>query len=323
MQGEIDYFTIAAVLAAISALYIGYCFVTRGNAERDLKRRGILEVAWPLAFICSLGLLLAVTEFSAVLLLAALITGIIWGWDHWLVRPKRAAGVPEPVVVDMARAFFPVVVVVFFIRSFWLEPFKIPSGSMKPTLLIGDFILVNKYIYGIRLPVLNRKLTEGTPVARGDVIVFRYPLNPQQDYIKRVIGLPGDRVSYSRKRLSINGVEVPTQPSALVNEGGQVYQTFLEKVGEKSHTAQFRPDRQGGSLAVESLQFPNRRNCEYNGDGFSCVVPAGHYFGMGDNRDDSADSRIWGFIPDDHLKGRAFLVWMNFSALRRIGNSIE
>jgi signal peptidase I len=330
MQGESNTLLyVAAGLAALAGSYIIYCWATRGDAATDAARRGRLEVAWPLFFVCSLGLLLTITDFSAILLLATVITGVIWAVDHFMFRPARIArgsGSLEPVVVDMARAFFPVVAVVFMIRSFWVEPFKIPSGSMKPTLTIGDFILVNKYTYGLRLPVLNRKVTEGTPVKRGDVVVFRYPNDPQKDYIKRVMGVGGDQIEYRDKRITVNGTLAPIRLLGVAEEGGlgsfARYQVFAEKLTEREHTAQARDDRPPVVLS-DVAQFPFRNNCEYNDAGFKCKVPEGHYFVMGDNRDESLDSRYWGFVPDNHLKGRAFLVWMNFSNLKRIGTGIE
>ena len=314
------------VAAAASSLVIAWDFIaSRGGRGRTDARKGLLEVAWPVLFIAVMGLLLKFTDFAAVLLLAAVITGLIWLWDVKWARKRRTDGEPEPVVVDMARAFFPVIVVVFLIRSFWVEPFKIPSGSMKPTLLVGDFILVNKYTYGIRLPVVNRKIVEVNAIKRGDVVVFRYPSDPTVDYIKRVVGIPGDRIVYKGKRLSVNGEPVPVQSTGFYTDGELNYlrlPTFLEKLGEKSHQMMIVPAQPPVDLA-QVRQFPHRENCEYNDDGFSCTVPAGEYFMMGDNRDQSSDSRYWGFVPDDHVKGRAFLVWMNFGDFKRIGNGIE
>src|SRR3954471_18374114 len=189
MQGGLDWEMIALVAAAASVAVIAWdWFSTRGGSPRTDTRKGILEVAWPVLFIAVMGLLLKFTDFAAVLLIAAVITGLLWLFDAKWARKRRSAGEAEPVLIDMARAFFPVIVVVFLIRSFWVEPFKIPSGSMKPTLLVGDFILVNKYTYGIRLPVINRKIIDIGPVHRGDVVVFRSPADPSVDYIKRVIG---------------------------------------------------------------------------------------------------------------------------------------
>jgi signal peptidase I len=253
------------------------------------------------------------------------ITGIIWLYDARFARKHRTSDAPEPVVVDMARAFFPVIVVVFLIRSFWVEPFKIPSGSMKPTLLVGDFILVNKYTYGIRVPVINKKVIEVGPIKRGDVVVFRYPADPSVDYIKRVVGTPGDRVTYRGKRLTINDQPVAVQGTGFYTDAELNFlrlPTFAEKLGERTHQMMIVPTQPPVDLA-QVRQFAHRGNCEYNDDGFSCTVPAGHYFMMGDNRDQSSDSRYWGFVPDDHVKGRAFLVWMNFGDFKRIGNGIE
>jgi len=324
MQGGLDWELIAMIAAAASGLVIAWDALT-AKGERSEARKGILEVAWPILFIALMGLLLKFTDFAAVLLLAAVLTGLIWLWDAKWARPRRMADAPEPIVVDMARAFFPVIVVVFLIRSFWVEPFKIPSGSMKPTLLVGDFILVNKYTYGIRLPVINKKVVDVNPVRRGDVVVFRYPVDPSVDYIKRVIGLPGDKVIYRGKRLTINGEAVAVQGSGYYTDQEVNYMrlpTFVEKFDGKSHQMMIVPASPTVDLA-QVRQFPYRENCEYNDDGFSCTVPAGHYFMMGDNRDQSADSRYWGFVPDDHIKGRAFYVWMNFGDFRRIGSGIE
>ncbi len=325
-QGGLDWEMIAMVAASASAAVIGWDWVVaRGGAERSDTRKGILEIAWPVLFIAAMGLLLKFTDFAAVLLLAAIITGLLWLFDAQWARKRRTAGEPEPVVVDMARAFFPVIVVVFLIRSFWVEPFKIPSGSMKPTLLVGDFILVNKYTYGIRIPVINKKVIEVNPLARGDVVVFRYPADPSVDYIKRVVGLPGDKVVYRGKRLTINDEPIAVQGAGFYTDAELNYlrlPSFTEKLGTHNHQMMIVPAQPPVDLA-QVRQFAHRENCEYNDDGFSCTVPAGHYFMMGDNRDQSSDSRYWGFVPDDHIKGRAFLVWMNFGDFKPIGNGSE
>jgi len=322
----LDWQMIAMVAAAGSAAVIGWDFVaTRAGSGRSEARKGLLEVAWPVLFIAAMGLLLKFTDFAAVLLLAAVITGLIWLYDAKFARPRRASDVPEPVVVDMARAFFPVIVIVFLIRSFWVEPFKIPSGSMKPTLLVGDFILVNKYTYGIRLPVINKKVVDINPLRRGDVVVFRYPADPTVDYIKRVVGLPGDKVQYRGKRLTINGEAMPMQAAGFYTDAELNYlrlPTFAEKLGDHNHQMMIVPAQPPVDLA-QVRQFAHRENCDYNDEGFTCTVPDGNYFMMGDNRDQSSDSRYWGFVPDDHIKGRAFLVWMNFSDFKRIGSGIE
>ena len=326
MQGGLDWELIAMIAGAASGAVIVFDFIaTRGGKERSEARKGVLEVAWPVFFIAAMGLLLKFTDFAAVLLLAAVITGLIWLFDAKFARKRRMADVSEPVVVDMARAFFPVIVVVFLIRSFWVEPFKIPSGSMKPTLLVGDFILVNKYTYGIRLPVVNKKVVDINPIRRGDVVVFRYPADPTVDYIKRVVGTPGDKISYRGKRLTVNGELIPVQSTGYYTDAELNYlrlPTFTEKLGPATHQMMIVPAQPPVDLA-QVRQFAHRDNCEYNDDGFTCTVPDGQYFMMGDNRDQSSDSRYWGFVPDDHIKGRAFLVWMNFGDLKRIGNGIE
>src|SRR6478672_5871360 len=313
-QGGLDWEMIAMVAAAGSCAFIAWDWMAARGAPRSDARKGLLEVAWPVLFVAVMGLLLKFTDFAAVLLIAAVVTGVVWVFDAKVLRKRRTAGEPEPVVVDMARAFFPVIVVVFLIRSFWIEPFKIPSGSMKPTLLVGDFILVNKYTYGIRIPVINKKVIEVNPLRRGEVVVFRYPLDPSVDYIKRVVGVPGDKVVYRGKRLTINGEPVAVSGSGFYTDAELNYlrlPTFLEKLGEHNHQMMIVPAQPPVNLA-EVRQFAHRENCEYNDDGFSCTVPAGHYFMMGDNRDQSSDSRYWGFVPDENVKGRAFLVWMNF-----------
>ncbi len=324
MQGGLDWELIAMVAGGASAALIAWDGAIR-SGPRSESMKGILEIAWPVVFIAAMGLMLKFTDFAAVLLIAAVSTGLIWLVDRRVFARRRSPEAAEPIVVDMARAFFPVIVIVFLIRSFWVEPFKIPSGSMKPTLLVGDFILVNKYTYGVRLPVLNRKVLEVGEVKRGDVVVFRYPLDPSVDYIKRVVGTPGDKVSYKGKALSVNGAAVPVQASGYYTDGELNFMrlpTFTEKLGEKAHAMMILPTEPTLNLS-QVRQFPHRDNCEYNDDGFTCTVPPGHYFMMGDNRDQSADSRYWGFVPDDHIKGRAFLVWMNFGDLKRIGNGIE
>jgi signal peptidase I len=205
------------------------------------------------------------------------------------------------------------------LRSFLFEPFKIPSGSMIPTLLVGDLILVNKFTYGLRLPVLNTKLTNGTPPKRGDVMVFRYPPKPSLDYIKRVVGVPGDEVAYLNKRLTINGQPVPTTrlPDYFEQDAMRYFRHFEETLGEKKHRLLTDDDRP--AFVPGADDYPFKQNCRYSVEGVVCKVPEGHYFMMGDNRDNSLDSRYWGFVPDRNIVGKAFLIWMNFGSLKRIG----
>ncbi|WP_119153732.1 signal peptidase I [Caldimonas tepidiphila] len=226
----------------------------------------------------------------------------------------------QPWWLDWTAGLFPVILAVFLLRSFLFEPFKIPSGSMVPTLLVGDLILVNKYHYGVRLPVLNTKIVENNTPERGDVIVFRYPRNPSIDYIKRVVALPGDEVAYVDKRLYLNGKPVPMRPlPEFYDEDGQRYaQQFAEQFDGREHRILTNADRPPFVLAT--YPFPHKDSCSYNAEGVRCKVPEGHYFVMGDNRDNSEDSRFWGFVPDQNIVGRAFFVWMNFRDFTRIGS---
>jgi signal peptidase I len=292
-------------------------------------------------------------NFALLLFLATIVTGLYWLAErlYFLPRRRQAAASLEaqaaqrkselaargiaPVDADLAAArqrllmqpwwldwtagLFPVIIAVFVLRSFLFEPFKIPSGSMIPTLLVGDLILVNKYTYGLRLPVLNTKLTNGTPPKRGDVMVFRYPPKPSLDYIKRVVGVPGDEVAYLNKKLTINGQPVSKNavPEFFDEDAMRYFKQFEEDLGGKRHRLLNDDDRPAFIPGVED--FPFKQNCRYSVEGVTCKVPQGHYFMMGDNRDNSLDSRYWGFVPDRNIVGKAFLVWMNFSSLKRIG----
>jgi signal peptidase I len=258
-------------------------------------------------------------DFSFFLVLATLLTGLVWGGYVLMLRLQSADAPPpekEPLLVEYARSFFPVVLIVLLLRSFLVEPFRIPSGSMMPTLLIGDFILVNKYTYGIRLPVVNTKIVEIGEPKRGDIVVFRFPKDPTMDYIKRIIGLPGDRIAYYNKQIYLNGV--PVKQTSLGDYEG-TYQT-------------------GGMMGAESLVSedldgvthdilvrkgePSAREGEF-------TVPEGHYFVMGDNRDNSHDSRFWGPVPESNLVGKAFFIWMSWDsgkpgiAFNRLGTALK
>ncbi|MET3448649.1 signal peptidase I [Ralstonia sp. 1138] len=225
----------------------------------------------------------------------------------------------QPWWLEYTASFFPVIAAVFLLRSFVIEPFKIPSGSMIPTLQIGDFILVNKYTYGIRLPIVNKKIMELNQPKRGDVMVFRYPKDESMDYIKRVIGVPGDVVKYDNKRLTVNGQPATYAPQSDYLDGERLTYSkqYQETLGNVTHNILNDADRPAYVSGPDD--FPFRENCTYNQTGFTCKVPAGHYFMMGDNRDNSADSRYWGFVPDKNIVGKAFFIWMNLSDLKRIG----
>lgn len=260
-------------------------------------------------------------DFEAILTLATAITGLIWLIDALWFAKRRKGAAPaageavltkprEPILVDYSKSFFPVILLVLLLRSFLVEPFHIPSSSMVPTLLVGDFILVNKFDYGIRLPVVHTKIIKVGEPKRGDVAVFRYPGDTSVDYIKRIVGLPGDHIVYRNKTLYINGVMMQrdvigpyTGPDA---DGAELSREHL------------------GSVEHEMLTIPGG----YSREG-EWTVPNGEYFAMGDNRDNSYDSRYWGFVPEQNLVGKAFFIWMNIDAFKnsslwhRVGSTIH
>lgn len=242
-------------------------------------------------------------DFSAVLVLLTSLSGLVWllGMLFFVDKKNRDenGALVLPTIVDSAKSVFPIFLIVLILRSFIAEPFKIPSASMMPTLLIGDFILVNKYDYGIRLPVLNIKIMENKTPARGDIVVFRYPVDPSIPYIKRVVGLPGDTFKYQDKVLTINGVI-----AEQINIGA--YQAVGSGIMMKGATLN---TELLGSAKHEILRMPYRPKRNFEG-----IVPEGNYFVLGDNRDNSKDSRYWGYVPDENLVGRAFMVWMNWDS---------
>jgi len=226
----------------------------------------------------------------------------------------------QPWWLDWTAGLFPVLLVVFVLRSFVVEPFKIPSGSMVPTLRVGDLILVNKYQYGLRLPVVDTLVVPIGLPQRGDVMVFRYPPDPRLDYIKRVIGVPGDRIAYANKQLSINGEVLPREDLGefFDSDSMRYSQQFNEAIDGRVHRILNDKNRPAAINGASAFEFKD--NCTYDAQGFACTVPAGHYFMMGDNRDNSLDSRYWGFVPERNIVGKAFFVWMNFNDLGRIGS---
>jgi signal peptidase I len=281
-------------------------------------------------------------QFAKILLGLFIICGIFWVLDKlFFAKQRLAAGVDKkPIWLEFTADLFPIIAFIFILRSFFFEPFKIPSGSMIPTLQIGDFILVNKFTYGVRFPVWNKKIIEvGSPV-RGDVVVFRYPVDETVDYIKRVVGVPGDVVEYKNKHLTVNGKPFTYENIMFIPQVGydersdfiknmtpqnlrpmHLKESFPSELGGGTHMIENDPQRPSGfpSNFVPDHVFPDMANCQYSFDGFVCKVPPGNYFMMGDNRDNSLDSRYWGFVPETNLVGKAFFIWMNFSDLKRIG----
>ncbi len=293
-------------------------------------------------------------DFSTVLFAITAITGLVWLVDVLAVRPRRTAAaraagkdpvtIPEPGTVDYARSFFPVALVVLLLRSFIFEPFRIPSDSMMPTLLDGDFIIVNKYAYGLRLPVINRKVAQVGSPQRGDVVVFRFPRDPSVNFIKRLVGLPGDHVQVRGDRITVNGKPVPFDIVGPYNDGCYVnLQLAEEHLGEHVHQAMVCP------VPLESPMIPPAGCNRHESRGYYChadgaagdplmqdervfdrIVPPGSYFMMGDNRDNSDDGRSWGFVPEDNLVGKATRIWFNWDLNRtggptwsRIGSAIK
>ncbi len=275
-------------------------------------------------------------DFNVVLVGVTAVSGVVWALDRWWLEPRRrrAAGdvglapeaVPAPVTVDYARSFLPVAALVLVIRAFVFEPFRIPSDSMMPTLLDGDFILVNKWAYGLRLPITDTKILQAGEPQRGDVVVFHWPPKPSVNFIKRVVGLPGDHVQVHDDQLVINGQPVPLEEQGRYNDGCYLNMRLAsEQVG--SHRHQTLSCRTGNELFAAPLPGCPRRldhsyQCDERDAGFGpdlndtpeeLVVPAGQYLMIGDNRDNSLDGRKWGFVPEDHLVGRATVIWLHWN----------
>jgi signal peptidase I len=295
-------------------------------------------------------------NFALILFVLMVVTGIIWVLDvFYLAKQRRAAAdraladydartakltadgikvdsntqsrtqieqalLRQPTWIEYSGSFFPVIALVFVLRSFLFEPFKIPSSSMVPTLLVGDLILVNKFTYGIRLPIVNQKIIQLNDPQRGDVMVFKYPKDMSQDYIKRVIGVPGDKITYENKRLTVNGkpISYVPQDDYLDDETLNYKKQFKENLSGVEHRI-LNDDRAPTYNQSDVREFPGKEGCTYAYEGFTCIVPAGNYFMMGDNRDNSSDGRYWGFVPDKNIVGKAVAVWMNLSNPRRIG----
>lgn len=336
---------------AIAALVVGLVLFFASSKKRQDSGEWSNTLQWGylLMMIGVFGVLAKYLSFTAVLLVFVLFTAVVWFISKAVRKQAKkellnqAQAADKDLVeqayqhkvghfVDYMSGFFPIILVVFVLRTFVAEPFQIPSSSMRPGLVVGDFILVNKFTYGIRMPISNNVVIPVNPIARGDVVVFAYPEDPKVSFIKRIVALPGDTIEYREKKLSINGQAVP-QTAAGSEE-------YIENTPMGAMNLQpnvFRETLDGHQYSVYQLpQVPsfNPRGirehvlqsgaCTYEGyDAFTCKVPEGQYFAMGDNRDNSDDSRYWGFVPEQNIIGKAFFVWMNFADKSRIGTHVE
>lgn len=309
---------------------IGAVMLASGSRRRDEGGEwpGSLQWGYLLILVGLFGVLAFWLSFTAVLLIFTAGTFAIWLWDKSL----KKRGIRDNHFTDYLGGYFPIVLIIFVLRTFIAEPFIIPSSSMRPGLVPGDFVLVNKFSYGIRLPLTNTVVIPTGKVARGDVAVFNYPLDPSVNYIKRIVGIPGDVVEYRNKILKINGEIVPDVPAAetvfVTDAQGSVprarisVDVFRETLGGKTFEIYQIPGMP--TLSLDGVDHADKETaCTYDEDGFTCTVPAGKYFALGDNRDNSGDSRYWGFIDDRLIVGKAFLIWMNFSDFSRVGTIIR
>lgn len=321
---------------AIGLLVLGLCLFAVSDKERQASGEWSAALQW--GYLCIMigvfGMLAAVINFTAVLLLFTLLTGAIWVWyklNRHKYDPRR--GIEAHHFVDYMSGFFPIILVVFLLRSFVAEPFVIPSSSMRPGLVVGDFVLVNKFAYGLRLPILNNVVVPTGHIQNGDVVVFNYPKDPSINFIKRIVGVPGDVVEYKNKVLTING-RVATDEFVRNT-------SFMAEADEKNHqpphevaVKEFNETLGGRQFPIfqiaenpvyDSTQveaFDGKENCQYVRNGFKCKVPPDKYFAMGDDRDFSLDSRYWGFVDDKLIVGKATYIWMNLKDFKRIGTKI-
>lgn len=334
----------ACVLMAAGAL-----LVWRSSKQRNEAGEwgSALQWGYLLAMVGGFGLMAFGLEwsFTAVLLVFTVFTGVVWVWAKLVRRrlpTQEATWQDSNHFRDYMAGFFPIIAVVFVLRTFIAEPFQIPSSSMRPGLVKGDFILVNKFSYGVRVPVLNNVLLPTGKVQRGDVAVFNYPLDPKVNYIKRIVGVPGDVVEYKDKILTVNG-----KPEKDTAAGEYIYYDDnlpdVQNEAQRFHAGfegrEFDVLKKDSNSPVDPATFNHYRqeitdknlpdhllqHCQYAEDGsaFRCTVPEGQYFAMGDNRDSSADSRYWGFVDDKLMVGKAFVIWLNLGDMKRIGGVIR
>ncbi|SSY80041.1 Signal peptidase I [Alysiella crassa] len=333
---------------AIGAMIAGAILLFFGSKQRtaDGEWSSGLQWGYLLVMVGIFGILSAGFgwSFTAILLTFTLLTGVLWLWAK---KSRKDKTIPDNNHFrDYMAGFFPIIAVVFVLRTFVAEPFQIPSSSMRPGLVKGDFILVNKFIYGIRIPVLNSVLIPTGKVERGDVAVFNYPVQPQVNYIKRIVGISGDVVEYKNKVLTVNGIVEndtlkgeyqyaddfnPQHSLSSQMYGSQFGEREFHVLKDEDAPAVHMPTlRQYLSREMPKYNYHDgsndlKRYCDFAEDGssFKCTVPEGKYFAMGDNRDNSADSRYWGFVNDNLIVGKAFFIWLNLGDMGRVGNSIR
>jgi len=307
---------VSGLLWAADAILLRYTRNAGGQVDVPAPAlfRGA-RVVFLLALLPSVYLMMKDFDFELAMVVAGFVTGVVWLLDRsWFAAARARAGAPdtEPTLVEYCRSFFPIILLVLVVRSFLFEPFRIPSSSMLPTLRDGDFIFVNKFTYGLRMPVTKTRFVELGEPQRGDVVVFRLPSEPKVNYIKRLVGLPGDVIRYRNKRVFVNGQEVPLRIEGDYRGPGAVGAMLgLETLGDVEHEVLLANGRMG-------------REGEFR-------VPQGHYFMMGDNRDNSRDSRYdgVGFVPEENLVGKAVAIWMNWDSDNsgpnwgRIGSRIQ